>query len=251
MKYRIIGDVHGRKVWKELVSMDSDVTNVFVGDYFDPYESITFDDLRANFLEIIDFAEKYKNTILLLGNHDLHYWWGTGRSSTSRFNKARASEIHELFMEAKDMFSLAYSIEDMYLVTHAGVTKNWQQVWLPDVELRPNTLAEAINNLKETPDAFDFEHNCDLFDVYGNSPQQSCVWVRPQTLFKHSVFEGTPYKQVVGHTQLTMVAGVATEDSEVNNLFLVDCLQIDRSCLQIGEDLLADIYRPESKENES
>ena len=37
MKYNIIGDIHGRTSWKELVIEDG--INIFVGDYFSPYHS--------------------------------------------------------------------------------------------------------------------------------------------------------------------------------------------------------------------
>ena len=49
--YNIIGDIHGRDAWKRLV--DEDCINIFVGDYFDPYDKIHFMDLQYNFMEII------------------------------------------------------------------------------------------------------------------------------------------------------------------------------------------------------
>ena len=36
--YNIIGDIHARVCWKNLVQ--EDCVNIFVGDYFDPYEYV-------------------------------------------------------------------------------------------------------------------------------------------------------------------------------------------------------------------
>lgn len=35
MLYNLIGDIHGRKIWQQLVREDA--VNVFLGDYLDPY----------------------------------------------------------------------------------------------------------------------------------------------------------------------------------------------------------------------
>ena len=35
MKFNLIGDIHGRTTWQQLVREDA--INVFLGDYFDPY----------------------------------------------------------------------------------------------------------------------------------------------------------------------------------------------------------------------
>lgn len=40
--YNIIGDIHGRTCWKDLVR--EDCVNIFVGDYFDPYDGIQFEE---------------------------------------------------------------------------------------------------------------------------------------------------------------------------------------------------------------
>ena len=72
MKYNIIGDIHGRKEWNNLVSPED--MNIFLGDYFDPYDNIDFDDLKNNFLDIMGFKINYPNNVILLyGNHDYHY----------------------------------------------------------------------------------------------------------------------------------------------------------------------------------
>ena len=60
----VIGDIHGRTNWKELIDVNK--INIFVGDYFDPYEIYGFNELKSNFLEIIDYKKKYPNSILII-----------------------------------------------------------------------------------------------------------------------------------------------------------------------------------------
>ena len=64
MIYNIIGDIHGRTYWKNLV-MDNAI-NIFIGDYFSPYGSFPFDDIKKNFLEIVEYKKWHPETILLI-----------------------------------------------------------------------------------------------------------------------------------------------------------------------------------------
>ena len=123
MKYNIIGDIHGRTIWKELVR--EDCINIFVGDYFSPYDNISFEDLKKCFLEIIEYKKTHPETILLIGNHDEDHWHIHERYS--RFDGYHFQEIQKLFEDNKEYFQLAYSIENKLLVTHAGVSVVWYE----------------------------------------------------------------------------------------------------------------------------
>lgn len=126
MSYNIIGDIHGRTWWKDLVK--EGCVNIFVGDYFSPYEDISFDDCKNNFLDIVDYKVKYPETILLIGNHDADHWrWMDGdplESTCSRHDFKHEKEIYKLFEDNKSLFQAAYSTENI-LVTHAGVSVHW------------------------------------------------------------------------------------------------------------------------------
>lgn len=123
MKYNIIGDIHGRTIWKDVVI--SDGINVFVGDYFSPYnKDITWEQQKQNFLDIIQFKKEHPETILLVGNHDEDHWhWHDG--GCSRHNFEHENDIRQLFEENKELFLAAYSIGNKYLVTHAGLSIRW------------------------------------------------------------------------------------------------------------------------------
>ena len=121
-----IPDIHGRTFWKIVENDKSDSTIVFLGDYLDPYphEKITFEDALVNFEEIIDFAKDRKNVVLLVGNHDYHYYFRTGNLGWSRYNPKFASDVYTLFQDNKNLFTIAYQVENT-LFTHAGVDSDW------------------------------------------------------------------------------------------------------------------------------
>lgn len=124
-KYNIIGDIHGRKCWKELI--DDECINVFVGDYFSPYhKELTFEVCLENLKEIIEYKKAHPETILLIGNHDIDHWKLLGKDARiSRHDYLHQKEIYDFFEENKSYFQAAYSIENKYLVTHAGVSILW------------------------------------------------------------------------------------------------------------------------------
>lgn len=208
MKYNIIGDVHGRKVWKELVIKDA--MNIFVGDYFDPYENISFEEMKQNFLDIIEF-KKENDVILLLGNHDLHYIYG---AESTRYDYENAGEIKKLFNDNLEYFTgVAYSINDRVLITHAGVTKEWLEYCKYDGDKTPDKLKDFINGLLwDRIDLFKFNG---YRDYYGTDPQQGPTWVRPNTLLNHNALED--YIQIVGHTKFGKII-------EHTNIKFIDCL---------------------------
>ncbi len=72
MQTVVISDLHGKDVWKKIVSKENFDKVVFLGDYFDSYD-IPYDKQMENFKKIIKFKKKNKDkVVILLGNHDLH-----------------------------------------------------------------------------------------------------------------------------------------------------------------------------------
>jgi hypothetical protein len=213
MRFNIIGDIHGRECWKDLVK--EDCTNIFLGDYFDPYDDISIDELEKNFLEIIAWSKEH-DAVLLLGNHDLHYLHY--ESTVSRYDFRNASRIEKLLLDNIDAFyGITYNIGPMCLVSHAGVTKQWLERTGFTGESKAQFISKHVNDVfwgkydKEQhkwPDPevdlmfFTFKHNCYRGDYYGTSPVQSPVWIRPQTLL-HDRYNGMEGGwQIVGHTQV-------------------------------------------------
>lgn len=225
MRYNIIGDVHGRNIWKELVKDDS--INIFLGDYLDPYPGEGISDAMAwsNFLDILAYRQEHPDTtVLLWGNHDLHYIYGEHYSRFSRENAPKMQQLYE--SHQLDSLKMAYLIGGHTLVTHAGVTDRWWKLMckLVHQELAPTpeTVCTTLNTLGSgSPQLlkalFGTENTFEPWDCYGESPTASPIWVRPETLTIFNIFEGTGYKQIVGHTQ-------AAEPFTTDGITFADCL---------------------------
>lgn len=145
MLYNIIGDIHGRDCWKDLI--EKDAVNIFLGDYFSPYnKEYDFVHCANNFQEIVDFAKERPETILLVGNHDEDYWHWRDMMHASRFDKENADKIHALFEENKDLFRIAYNIKDKCLVTHAGVSILWYNNAFSNTENKNRSYVDDISS---------------------------------------------------------------------------------------------------------
>ena len=225
--YNIIGDIHGRNSWKQLV--DESCINVFVGDYFDPYDYLSFDDLGNNYLDIIAYKKAHpENVVLLYGNHDYEYLPNINEQS-NRYDEDNAQHITWLLEKYANLFyGVAYPIGEDYIVSHAGITRHWKEKYLSEIDdISPNKMAEAINDLWRTDkDAFGFVANAEPFDYYGESVGHSPIWVRPNSLCMDNLYKDSRVKQIVGHTQMVDIV-------EIEGIVIVDCLGSEAKSLKI------------------
>lgn len=154
--YLIIPDIHGRTFWKKHcldVRSSKYEKIIFLGDYLDPYdfEHISEDDALSNFIEIIEFKkENYDKVVLLLGNHDLHYFSRVFNNicGGSRRSIKNCDNIYDLFLKYLDLFQLAYESE-YTLFTHAGYRQQWADS-NKDLDIRPtaSSLNKLLNSAK-------------------------------------------------------------------------------------------------------
>lgn len=216
--YNIIGDIHGRTNWKELVN--EDCINIFVGDYFDPYDWISFTKLKRNFQEIIDLKQKSPDkAILLYGNHDYAYLPGIPEKN-SRYDERNASKITKLLTDYEHLFhGVAYAIGESHIVTHAGISKPWIRKYLPEaIDFPPSKMEIAINTLwNNNKSAFGFYENAEYLDYYGESIEHSPLWIRPISLGYCNIYKGTNVVQIIGHSKVNTI-------TEEDNVIYVDCL---------------------------
>ncbi len=129
----ILPDIHGRSFWKDAIKKFPindypNLTIVFLGDYLDPYdfEGISKEYAIENFEEILETAKNDNRIRLLIGNHDMHYWYNA--SYKVRFDYNNYEKIKDLFLENFDLFNIAFEENinnEKYLYTHAGVTTYW------------------------------------------------------------------------------------------------------------------------------
>ena len=141
----IIPDVHGRTFWKAAMNPGNYEKIVFLGDYADPYEmeGITVSMALDNFEEIIALKQQNPDkVILLLGNHDLHYYseYYRERAKSSRYSPVAAATLERLFQDNRPLFQLVWETdlgESRYLFSHAGINQGWlkrnlEQIGQPD-----------------------------------------------------------------------------------------------------------------------
>ena len=129
----VIPDVHGRAFWKEAINkfpkdQFPDLKIIFLGDYLDPYtgyEPYTPDSALSNFKEILDYALNDDRIIMLIGNHDWHYFVNL---DTCRMDRKNERVIKHLFIDNITHFKLTYILElnnHKYVFSHAGITQKW------------------------------------------------------------------------------------------------------------------------------
>lgn len=240
MKTIAIGDIHGRTDWKEIVKQDYDRV-IFIGDYVDTHENITGLEQVQNLREIIDFKLKSdKQIILLIGNHDFHYWPGIGYTGTSGYQPGMKASFEYEFETYRDLFQMAFVDENEIVFTHAGITESWLfQNGIGNTSIY--STVDVINDfLKYKPNVFNFypgdRSHC------GDHIFQSPIWVRPNSLYR----DGIKQLQVVGHTTQPRIN---LNKSERQGYYLIDTLGTSGECLIITDGKIT-IWQRETKEHQ-
>ena len=200
-----IGDVHGLSSWRNIVDQHHTAeTIVFIGDYLDSFSVDGLTQLR-NLENIVEFKKtSHQKVVLLVGNHDIHYWPGfLYRGATSGYQPVMSHQYIDFFQENMEHFQMAFCVEN-YLCTHAGVSDEFLRYHGYN---EGDDVVEFLNNLfLYKPNVFSFDAFSNRYgefcDPYGNSVGQSPVWIRPLSLQRgnKNSFLKEKYIQVVGHT---------------------------------------------------
>jgi hypothetical protein len=207
-----IGDIHGLTYWKEAVSDNPDCRYVFLGDYLDPYEPLSRQHLISNLQEIIAFKQQRPDdVVLLLGNHDLHYFVEEMERST-RFNPKIAIEVSEIFRNSYDLFQLAFQ-EEKCVFTHAGISQQW---------FDDDFHGDATRNIAEQLNHCNPEHKAALFrcgfERGGNRNAHGGIfWADIREL--KTPLRG--YTQIVGHNR---VPDIIDRTANGGRIVFCDCL---------------------------
>lgn len=253
MKTLVIGDIHGRPYWKEIVAKENADRVIFIGDYFDSYNDYTAVEQMDNFKQIIEYKEtsftndgtdnQHKTqVIMLIGNHDYHYMRGV-TEHYSGYQAGAAPAIQQLLEDNKDHLQMCYRLGE-YLFTHAGVSYDWLLLHSHEYRKDENAdVSEIVNDLfKYKPYSFCFAG----LEPHGNSSLASPIWIRPQAL--QATNRDTlrnKYIQVVGHTQVNQmdIEGKATG----GRYHYIDALGTSGEYMIIEEDgkLIFPVYKKE------
>lgn len=229
MKTVVIGDVHGRSLWKLIINQENPDRIIFIGDYFDSFD-IKGEEQLNNFLDIIEYKKSSgKEVIMLIGNHDYHYFPEIGDTGTSGYQRIFKHQIEPTIDSNREHLQMAYQFDE-YLFSHAGVSSAFMDSVFGSDSWKTETIVEQLNELfKYKPKSFEFGmavsiKKMSFLDSYGDNEEQSPIWIRPRSLMAAN--RNTLRKQViqiVGHTQVTKLDIEGAMKSAGGRYYLIDC----------------------------
>ena len=222
MKITAIGDIHGRKGWKEIVKNNPGSHFIFLGDYLDSYsnEGIFEDECIENFHDLMEFKKNNNsNVTFLIGNHDFQYLFYPYGGTSGR-SKKKLQEHISIFKDNRDYFQFAFQ-KNNYLFTHAGVSNNWakeQSKYLFDIGLNKDmsnfgeTLNKAGSDVKGRSVLIISSFYRGGGELYGGP-----LWCDYRELDNNL----SGYHQVVGHNRFD---DITTFGDDNESITFCDCL---------------------------
>ena len=226
-KTLVLGDIHGRTIWKDIIDLEQPDLTIFLGDYVSTHDHVITEQNQIDNLEnILKYKESHPDKVIMLrGNHDtqhLGYYW----AECSGYCRG----VGEYMMSNKDRFlentQWIHVIGDT-IFSHAGISKPWMD----------NSHIDNVLNINELEPSELFGFTSDrIFDMCGDSKTQPPTWIRPATLAQHCIDD---YDQVVGHTPVKNLTNISKAVKRNRNILLCDCLGTSREYL---------LFNPESDE---
>ena len=214
----ILGDIHGRSIWKNIIEKENPEQVIFLGDYLSTHERISNEQQVENILDIFKYKDEHPQTIMLRGNHDLQhldYPWAQCSGYFPGVNKLMKEHKSEYLNKTQWLYIIGNTV-----FSHAGISKVWLR---EEMNIDPDNLTDeillSINEL-EPSKKFGFTSR-DRWDIYGESPYQPLTWIRPNTLIDVMI---PGYNQVVGHTTMGRVFNAKEKEKIDNDLWLCDAL---------------------------
>ena len=219
MKTLVLGDIHGRTIWKDIIKKENPDFIIFLGDYVSTHENISAKQQISNLEDILNYKEKNFNKVILLrGNHDIQHlgynWAECSNLDHTVMQYMSSLDVKERYLA---LTQWVYINEDLKIIfSHAGVST----VWMKKVA-KINDIHE-INNL-EPSEKFGFWPD-NMFDYAGYSPTQPPTWIRPYILETCNVIG---YDQVVGHTPQINIFKMTQNCKGKQIIWLCDSLGFD------------------------
>ena len=238
-KTLVLGDTHGRSNWKLAIHQDQPDRVIFIGDYFDSFEFSGVEQID-NFKQIIQYKENNPQVevVLLIGNHDHHYFPEIGYTGTSGYQSRIAPSIIQVIDENRHHLQMAYGF-DKYLFTHAGVSPVFMDQVFGENDWTIENVVVDLNELfRYKPKAFEFNG----FDGHGDNTTQTPIWIRPRSLMsankKHEKGLKKDYIQIVGHTQMNKLDLTGSDKFTGGRYYFIDTMDTTGEYLIIEDNKL-------------
>ena len=231
-KYLIIGDLHCRSIWKDIVTKEWESYDkiIFLGDYVPPRHDVQLDDPTdaCGFLyEVLEYKDQNPDKVILLrGNHDMQalgYYWAECYPKVHPKVAAycRTDDIKNWFLNNTQWI---YQIPNTNIVcSHAGISEKFldnickyfksQDGW----DFNIYDQDELINHINDIPpcELFGFTP-CKLSDYTGESSTQPCTWIRPYTLLHYGIKN---IIHIVGHTPVKNICNIKEESLKLREKY--------------------------------
>ena len=240
MKTIVLGDTHGRSNWKLAIHQEEPLDRlIFVGDYFDSFHFSGVEQID-NFKQIIQYKENNPQVevVLLIGNHDYHYFPEIGYNGTSGYQSTIAPSITQVIEENRNHLQMAYQMGE-FLFTHAGVSPVFMDEVFGSNGWQTYNVEEDLNELfRYKPKAFEFNG----FDAYGDNTTQTPIWIRPRSLMsankKHDKGLKKEYIQIVGHTGMKRIDLKGSDQFTGGRYYFIDTMETSGDYLIIEDNKL-------------
>ena len=210
-KILVLGDIHGRTCWVDIIKKENPDKVIFLGDYISTHENISEEQQCSNLKDILTYKEANPDKVVLLrGNHDdqhLGYSWAECSGYFDKVGKYMESIKDRFLVDTQWVY-----VEGNIIFSHAGISKTWFNTFAFK-DIRRLNNCEPSERFAFTPSSYS--------DLYGDSTTQPCVWIRPVALISDAL-DG--YTQVVGHTPLKNIINTRSIKYEWPVIWLCDCL---------------------------
>jgi len=233
-KTLVLGDTHGRSFWKLAVNLEDPDRVIFIGDYFDSFDINSQTQLN-NFLDILEFKKRSgKEVVLLIGNHDHHYFPEIGYTGTSGYQQVGKYQIEPVIDANREHLQIAYQFKN-YLFSHAGVSTVFMDDIFGKGGWNIDQVSVELNELfRYKPHAFTFNG----WDPYGNDDKQTPIWIRPTALMRANKKTELKdmYIQIFGHTENAGISLNHIHKAAGGKYYNIDCLGTSGEYLIIQND---------------
>lgn len=231
----VLGDIHGRTIWKDIIEDENPDKIIFLGDYVSTHEDISSKQQIDNLENILAYKENnLDNVILLRGNHCVqhlgYYWAECSNLDYEVFNYMSNEDFKKRFLNLTQWIYVDKELRTIF--SHAGISARWLQ----DVEKyivrtrgaqyddgNQEVLLELINTI-EPNEIFGFTPDSP-FDYYGNSATQPLTWIRPLALCRCNI---SGWDQIVGHTPVKDITNIKKAAKNKQNIWLCDALDMSK-----------------------
>lgn len=229
MKSIVLGDIHGRKQWFNIIVEELADKVIFLGDYVSTHDGISAEDQLDNLEHILKYKEANPDMVVLLrGNHDLcelGYYWAECSPNEPDVRKVMSADpLKSRFL--KNTQWVYVDDESKIIFSHAGIS----QVWMDNNNIKD---VHDINNL-EPSEVFGFTPDR-WSDMNGNSKTQPPTWIRPQSLATCNI-EG--WTQVIGHTPVYNITDIYKATKYNEHIWCCDALGVNQYLVIDGDDFI-------------